>query len=77
MPDPPKNSLEIISDEARIKSIEAAVADDEQLGFLIEALKEGKKRAEIADLLDIGLRQVDKLKEKLIRRVRLQQGTTK
>src|SRR6185437_9757172 len=67
--DPPKNSLENISDEARLKSIEAAVADDEQLGFLIEALKEGKKRAEIADLLDIGLRQFDKLKEKLIRKV--------
>lgn len=77
VPDPPKTSLENISDEARLKNIEAAVAGDEQLGFLIEALKEGKKRAEIADLLDIGLRQFDKLKEKLIRRVKLQQGATK
>ena len=77
VPDPPKTSIENIYNVARLKSIVTATAGDEQLEFLIEALKEGKKRAEIADLLEIGLRQFDKLKEKLIRRVKAQQGATK
>ena len=35
-----------------------------------DALKEGKKRAEIADLLDMQPKQFDKLKEKLIKQVK-------
>jgi DNA-binding CsgD family transcriptional regulator len=38
-----------------------------------DRLKEGKKRADIADLLGIGVRQLDKLREKLMRRINNQQ----
>ncbi len=74
---PPDYRVNYDSEEAKIRGIESAVAGDEQLEFLIEALKEGKKRAEIADLLDLGVRQFDKLKEKLIRRVKSQHTSTK
>lgn len=68
--DPPESTLENNINEARLQSIEAAVCGDEQLEFLVEALKEGKKRTEIAELLDILPRQLDKIREKLIRRVK-------
>lgn len=75
--DEPADSLENHIDEAKLQEITLAVAGDEQLEFIIEALKEGKKRADIAYLLDIGVRQLDKLKEKLIRRVKSQQASIK
>ena len=41
-----------------------------------EAIKEGKKRAEIAALLEITPKQLDKVREKFIMRVRnLKRGT--
>ena len=58
----------------KIKFIEDAVADDIQLEIMIEALKEGKKRNEIADILELNVRQFDKLREKLLRKVRLQKS---
>lgn len=62
--------------DQRLKDIETAIAGDEELGFMIEALKEGKKRSEIADLLGVGVRQFDKLKEKLMRRVQKQKQSS-
>ena len=43
---------------------------DSQLEFIIAALKEGKKRSEIALLMDIQPRQFDTLREKLLRRLK-------
>lgn len=54
----------------KLKDIEDAIAGDIQLELMVDAIKEGKKRVEIADLLDLTVRQFDKLREKLIRRVK-------
>jgi ribosome-associated translation inhibitor RaiA len=67
--DLPLTPHEEIMMDAQLKAIEKAVDGDEQLLFIVEALKEGKKRAEIAELLDITPRQLDKLKEKIKRRI--------
>jgi hypothetical protein len=75
--DPPETTLEKNVNEAILQSIETAVSGDEQLEFIVEALKEGKKRTEIADLLDIKPRQFDKLREKLIRRINNPQPSPK
>ncbi len=56
--------------EERLKTIENAVSDDQQLSMLLEGVKAGYKRSEIADLLEIQPRQLDKLKEKLERKVK-------
>lgn len=54
----------------KLKDIEDAIADDIQLELMVDAIKEGKKRGEIAEILDLTVRQFDKLREKLIRRVK-------
>ncbi|MES2648111.1 MAG: hypothetical protein V4717_14635 [Bacteroidota bacterium] len=56
-----------------IKSIEDTIKDDIELEIIWEAIKEGKTRYEIAELLDKTPRQFDKLREKLIRMVQKQQ----
>lgn len=63
--------------DSRLKAIETAAAGDEELEFMIEGLKEGKKRADIAELLGIGVRQVDKLREKLMRKIKKLQPSVK
>lgn len=65
---PDEDESEAVS--TKIKSIENAVVGDIQLELLIEALKEGKKRSEIAELLELEVRQFDKLREKLLRKVK-------
>lgn len=67
--EPPDDSNNDVTTE-NLKTIENAVAGDPQLELMVEAIKEGCKRAEIAALLDLNVRQFDKLKEKLIRRVK-------
>jgi hypothetical protein len=54
----------------KLKDIEEAAAGDIQLEMMIEAIKEGNKRTEIAQLLELSVRQVDKLREKLMRKVK-------
>lgn len=54
----------------KLQSIEAAIHGDTKLELLVEALKENLKRSEIAVLLELDLRQFDKMREKLFRRVR-------
>ena len=54
----------------RLKAVVIAVSGDEDLEFMIEALKEGKTRAEIAELMGLDVRKFDKLREKLLRRIR-------
>lgn len=56
--------------ENRINSIETAIQGDENLEFFWEGVKERKKRSEIADLMDLKPKQLDKLKERFIRTVR-------
>lgn len=56
--------------DEQLREVERAAEGDEQLEFIISALKEGKKRSEIACLMDIQPRQFDKLREKLIRRLK-------
>lgn len=43
---------------------------DIELEILWEAIKEGKKRVEIAELLEVDSRRVDKLREKLAFKVK-------
>jgi len=71
--DEPENLDELALHETKLHSIETAICGDEQLEFIVEALKEGKKRTEIASLMDITPRQFDKLRERLIRCVRTHQ----
>lgn len=66
----PAEMAENIANEAKLKFIEAAIAGDEELEFVVEALKEGKKRIEIAKLLEIKPRQLDKIKERLFRKIK-------
>jgi len=47
------------------------------LGFLSDAVKEGMKRSEVAAILDLQPRQLDKVREKLMRRVRNYQSSLK
>lgn len=68
---PVESTREGTVNEALLQSIETAASGDEDLEFIIEGLKEGKKRAELADLLGISLRQFDKLREKLIRKIKI------
>lgn len=56
--------------ELRLDIIQQAVDGDIELELLWEAIKEGKKRIEIADLLEVDTRRIDKLREKLVIRVK-------
>ncbi len=56
-----------------IEAIECTVKHDIELEIIWEAIKEGKTRSEIAELLDKTPRQFDKLREKLIKMVQKQQ----
>lgn len=59
--------------KAKLDAIAKACEDDDELSFIVECLKEGKKRAEIADLMGIKPKQLDKLREKLLRRIQTTQ----
>jgi hypothetical protein len=71
---PVESTLENTINEAQLQAIETAASGDEDLEYIVEGLKEGKKRAELADLLGISLRQFDKLREKLIRKIKIISG---
>lgn len=73
--EPPSDENESQEMNNRLKQIEDSAAGDENLEFMIEGLKEGKKRSDIAELLEINVRQLDKLREKLIRRVKKLQSS--
>lgn len=55
---------------SRLDIIDKAVKGDIELEILWEAIKEGKKRVEIAELLEADSRRVDKLREKLAFKVK-------
>lgn len=54
----------------QVELVESAISGDTDLEFFWEGVKEGKKRAEIAELMDKTPRQLDKIKEKFIRTIR-------
>jgi hypothetical protein len=58
-----------------VRAVEEAMRGDTQLELIVEALKEGMKRVDIAELLDLQPRQFDKLREKLIKKVKENQLT--
>lgn len=62
-------SVDKTINEAKLSAIAKACEDDDELSFIVECLKEGKKRAEISDLMGIKPKQLDKLREKLMRRI--------
>lgn len=55
---------------SRLDIIDKAVKGNIELEILWEAIKEGKKRVEIAELLEVDSRRVDKLREKLAFKVK-------
>lgn len=63
--------------EGRLQQIEQAIQGDSQLELFMEAVKEGMKRSDIAAMLDIQSRQLDKVREKLIRKVKSYQSSLK
>lgn len=73
--EPPDSSEEEVIFAGRLQQIEEAIHGDSQLELFIEAVKEGMKRSDVAAMLDIQPRQLDKVREKLFRRVRSYQSS--
>lgn len=67
--DPPDSAEENGLMETRLNEIESAIRGDERLELMVDALKEGMKRTEIAELMEIKPKQFDKLREKLLRKI--------
>jgi hypothetical protein len=67
--EPPASSEEEVIYMQRLQQIENAIQGDSQLELFMEAVKEGMKRSDIAVLLEINPRQLDKVREKLLRKV--------
>jgi DNA-directed RNA polymerase specialized sigma24 family protein len=68
--DPPDTSEEEAVYAERLQLIENAIKGDAQLELFMEAVREGMKRADIAEILEIQPRQLDKVRDKLMRRVK-------
>lgn len=75
--DPPRSMEEETIFAKRLKIIGDAISGDLQLEIFIGAVREGMKRADIAALLDLQPRQLDKVKERLFRKVRTYQSSSK
>lgn len=68
--DPPDSKEEEAIFAERVQLIENAIKGDSQLELFMEAVRERMKRSEVAAILDVEPRQLDKVKERLMRRVR-------
>lgn len=75
--DPPDSKEEEAIFAARLQLIEDALKGDSQLELFMEAVREGMKRSDVAAMLDMQPRQLDKVKDKLMRRVRNYQSSVK
>lgn len=75
--DPPDSTDEEAIFTERLKQIEVAICGDLQLELFMEAVKEGMKRSDVAAMLDLHPRQLDKVKERLMRKVRGYQSSKK
>jgi len=56
--------------QTRFDAVEKVATGDEELKQLWDCIKAGYKRSEIAELMDLTPKQFDKLKEKLVERVK-------
>lgn len=62
----------------QVKIIETATTGDDQLEMFWECIKEGYKRIDIAKMLNLAPKQLDKVREKLFRKIKgVQQTLTK
>ena len=73
--DPPDSMEEEAIYAEKLQKIENAIKGDSQLELFMVAVREGMKRADIADLLDLQPRQLDKVRERLLRTVRIYQSS--
>lgn len=73
--DPPDSIEEEAIYAEKLQKIENAIKGDSQLELFMDAVREGMKRADIADLLDLQPRQLDKVRERLLRTVRIYQSS--
>lgn len=73
--DPPDSTEEEAIFAERLQLIMGAIKGDAQLELFMEAIKERMKRCDVAVILDIQPRQLDKVREKLMRRVRSYQSS--
>lgn len=73
--DPPDSVQEEALYAEKLQKIENAIKGDSQLELFLDSVKEGMKRADIAELLDLRPRQFDKVRERLLRRVRTYQSS--
>ena len=56
--------------ERQVRTIEDAIVGDDNLIFFWTCIKDGYKRVETADLMDLKPRQLDKVRERFVRTVR-------
>ncbi len=68
--DPPDSSNEEAIFTGRLEIINQAINGDSQLELFLESVREGFKRSEVAEMLEIEPRQLDKVRERLIRKVK-------
>ena len=61
----------------KLKRIEDAIDGDPELELFMDAVKAGMKRAEVASMLDLQPRQLDKVRERLFRKVRIYNSSKK
>jgi hypothetical protein len=73
--DPPDSLQEEAFYAEKLQKIENAIKGDSQLELFLDSVKEGMKRADIAELLDLRPRQLDKVRERLLRKVRTYQSS--
>lgn len=74
--DPPDSAEEAIL-AGRLEIINQAINGDSQLELFLESVREGFKRSEVAEMLEIKPRQLDKVKERLIRKVKKYKSSQK
>lgn len=61
----------------RLQIIDDAIRGDSQLELFMESVRERMKRADVAKMLDLQPRQLDKVRERLFRKVRTYQSSQK
>ncbi len=67
--DPPDSLKEEAIFAGKLEIINHAINGDSQLELFMESVREGLKRSDVAEMLDLTPRQLDKVRERLIRKV--------
>ena len=63
----PATNEDEIEHALKVAAVEESIRGDKTLEYMFSAIKEGKKRSEIAELMEITPRQLDKLRERFIK----------